>query len=88
VVPQVLLCLPPDWQQRELSQRSSSAVPENGSKGGEDQQQEQQQEQQQLLVPRRRARLQGLQQLPGFIPGGQPAPNPQAVVWQQQVRAA
>jgi hypothetical protein len=37
-------------------------------------------------VPRTHSRLQGLGQLPGFIPSLAPQPDPQLVVWQQEVR--
>jgi len=38
-----------------------------------------------ILIPRTSSRLQGLGQLPGFIPSLAPQPDPRLVVWQQEV---
>jgi hypothetical protein len=87
VAPDVLLLLSSDLQQLDLvgsvTQLQSHPAPAQQQTS---QQALQQQQLQPVLLPRTVSRLQGLQQLPGFIPSLAPQPNPQLVLCQQEVR--
>jgi hypothetical protein len=86
VAPDVLLLLSADPQHIELfggltQLQSHIAPPQQQSSH----QALQQQQLQHVLLPRTVSRLQGLQQLPGFITSLAPQPDPRLVLCQQEV---
>lgn len=88
VAPDVLLLLSSELQQLDLVGGVTQLQSHIASAQQTSQQALQQQQLQSVLLPRTVSRLQGLQQLPGFIPSLAPQPDPQLVLCQQEVSSS